>query len=121
MPELRAEERFEDFLRRTSDYQYLKANKLRREREVDASRTGGGLLGSAHIPSIHVHASHRVTCIELQGDCTYLCICRERFHSTEVSGLNISVSVTTLCVHTVCVWCGVCVVWCGVVRCGVVW
>ena len=45
MPEQRAEEKFEDFLRRTSDYQYLKADKLRREREVDASRTGGGLMG----------------------------------------------------------------------------
>ena len=51
MPELQAEEKFEDFLRRTSDYQYLKATKLRRERETDASRTGGGLMGLALAPS----------------------------------------------------------------------
>ena len=51
MPELQAEEKFEDFLRRTSDYQYLKATKLRREREIDASRTGGGLMGLALTPS----------------------------------------------------------------------
>ena len=59
MPEQRAEETFEDFLRRTSDYQYLKANKLRREREIDASRTGGGLMGSALAlstsPRVYLH------------------------------------------------------------------
>ena len=67
MPELRAEEKFEDFLRRTSDYQYLKANKLRREREIDASRTGGGLMGLALAPS----APLRVACIELWVNCIY--------------------------------------------------
>ena len=47
LQEEREEEVFEEYLKRTSDYQHLKTSKLRRDREIDASKARTLLMGWA--------------------------------------------------------------------------